>query len=73
MKGETMITVTALAKQINDFEIELNYVCHLIDMVYQSPNQHRYASKYLEDLHTHRQNLQDTYGQIRNELFNRLS
>ena len=60
-----------LAHCFDAFEIELKYVESLIDMLYQLPRNHDYAQKTLEDLHTHRLNMRETYDKIRDEIMMR--
>ena len=57
-----------ISKRIDAFELELTYVEALIDMLYATPLDHEYRNKTLEDLHTHRLNMRETYNDIRDEI-----
>ena len=56
-----------LASRIDAFELELACIEALIDIIYTTPTDHPYHSKYLEELHTHRLKIREKYDDIRAE------
>ena len=59
-----------LPQRYDAFELELNCIEALIDILYSTPTDHPYRHKYLEELHTHRLNMREKYNKIRDEIIN---
>lgn len=62
------MTKESLPQRFDDFELELNCIESLIDLLYSTPRDHPYRSKYLEELHTHRLNMREKYNPVREQI-----
>lgn len=58
----------SLPDKIDDFELELTCISALIDILYMTSGNHPYHSKYLEELHSHKANMHESYNKIRKDI-----